>query len=345
MRQLATIRKIDNLLPIEGADLIKLAIIDGWQCVVKAEEFQIGDLCVYFEIDSLIPIVPSVEHLRERAYKKMFDKDWIRIKTIKLRGQISQGLALPLGAFFSSDLPELGADVSDVIGVEKFELPIPAELIGQIGNFPNFIPRTAQSRCQNIVSKIFIHNKDARYEVSMKMDGTSFTAFHNNGQDGVCGRNWLLEEVEKTASNKLVRTYIDSGLKEVLHNFGKNIAVQGELMGQGVPPNREQFTDTRLYVFDIYDIDKACYLLPEERLELLNQLWNAGVNAQMVRCVPILHPCSTLVDLGISTLADLLKHSEGPGLNKTIREGEVFKSMDTDFTFKVISNKYLLKEE
>ena len=100
MRKLASIRKIKEILPIEGADLIVLVKIDDWQCVALKTEFSVGDLCVYFEIDSFIPIIPQVEHLRAKAYKKMGDKEGIRIKTIKLKGQISQGLALPVHAFF-----------------------------------------------------------------------------------------------------------------------------------------------------------------------------------------------------------------------------------------------------
>lgn len=99
MRKLASIRQIKEILPIEGADLIVLIKIDDWQCVALKTEFIEGDLCVYFEIDSFIPIIPQVEHLRSRAYKKMGDKEGIRIKTIKLKGSISQGLVLPLTAF------------------------------------------------------------------------------------------------------------------------------------------------------------------------------------------------------------------------------------------------------
>src|SRR5438876_1094061 len=93
-RKLASIRKISEVLPIEGADNIELVKVDGWQCVTKKGEFKPGDLCIYFEIDSFLPIRSEFEFLRKSSYKKMGDKEGFRLKTIKLRGHLSQGLVL-----------------------------------------------------------------------------------------------------------------------------------------------------------------------------------------------------------------------------------------------------------
>jgi RNA ligase (TIGR02306 family) len=235
MRKLVTIRKIDEVLPIEGADNIVLVRLDGWQCVALKTEFQPGDLCVYFEIDSWIPRMPQINHLYERA-KKMFNgREGIKIKTIKLKGQISQGLALPLTAFPQLHDFEAGweaatsgpgdyvgdfweeADFTTLLGVEKWEAPIPGQLGGQVkGNFPGFIQKTDQERCQNMGREIFVHNVDSQYEVTMKVDGTSFTAFYRDGEDGVCGRNWQLDINEENVGNSLVRMYIDSNLQNAL---------------------------------------------------------------------------------------------------------------------------------
>jgi RNA ligase (TIGR02306 family) len=347
MRKLATIRKISDILPIEGADLIVRVKVDDWYCVALKTEFNVGDLCVYFEIDSFIPIIPQVEHLRARAYKKMGDKEGIRIKTIKLKGQISQGLALPVSVLtmIESELFE-GLDVSFPLGVEKYEQPIPQELNGQVkGNFPTFIKKTDQERCQNIGYQIFTENKDATYEVTMKLDGTSYTGFQNNGEDGVCGRNWQLQLDEWNASNALVRMFIDSKMQSALQAYGKNIAVQGEFMGPKIQANREGLTTYTLFVFDIYDIDNQCQLSPDNRRVALQALYDLGMNKDMVQHVPILAYNVTLADLGISDVAGLLKAAEGPSINHVIREGEVYKRMDGLFSFKAISNAFLLKEK
>ena len=359
MRKLASIRKISEILPIEGADLIVRVKVDDWYCVALKTEFKVGDLCVYFEIDSFIPVMPQVEHLRAKAFKRMGEKEGIRIKTIKLKGQISQGLALPVHAFFDmfagskfdegQELSEyfcVGNDVTDLIGVEKYEQPIPSELNGQVkGNFPTFIKKTDQERCQNIGSRIFNERKDTTYEITMKLDGTSFTGFHNNGEDGVCGRNWQLQMDEWNANNTLVRLYVDSCLQSALQAYGKNIAVQGELMGPKIQANREGLVAYTLYVFDIYDIDAQAQLGPDARRDALQALYDLGLNKTIVQHVPIFAYNVSMADMGITDVAGLLKDAEGPSINHAIREGKVYKSMDGQFTFKAISNAFLLKEK
>jgi RNA ligase (TIGR02306 family) len=350
MRKLATICRIDELLPIDGADLIQLAKIKGWQCVVKKSEFNVGDLCVYFEIDSHLPIRPEFEILRRNSFKRMGDREGFRIKTIKLRGQLSQGLALPIGDFFDQssafNIFEVGDDVTDRLDVQKYEAAIPTQLAGQVrGNFPGFIKKTDQERCQNLVRDIFVDHINEKYEVTTKLDGTSFTAFYYDGRDGVCGRNWELDINEENATNSLVRMYVDSGLQTILREFGKNYAVQGELMGPGIQKNREGFTSHKLYIFNIYDIDSGTYVGPEGALMLMSELWFLGLNPKMVEYVPVNHMYVTLAELGITNISELLTFAEGPSINHLIREGFVFKSEDGSFSFKVISNKFLLKEE
>ena len=359
MRKLASIRKISEIHPIEGADLIVRVKVDDWYCVALKTEFEVGDLCIYFEIDSFIPLIPQVEHLRARAYKKMGDKEGVRIKTIKLKGQISQGLALPVHKFFDmfagskfdegQELSEyffVGNDVSELIGVLKYEQPIPVELNGQVkGNFPSFIKKTDQERCQNIGNRIVKDNEDTRYEITMKLDGTSFTGFRNTVDDGVCGRNWQLQMDEWNANNALVRMYVDSNMQAALLAYGKNIAVQGEFMGPKIQANREGLTAYTLFVFDIYDIDNQCQLSPDARRDTLQALYDLGMDKKMVQHVPIFAYGVTLGDMGITDVAGLLKDADCPSINHAVAEGKVYKSMDGQFCFKAISNDFLLREK
>lgn len=356
MRKLVTIRKINDIVPIEGADAIELVKIDGWQCVAKKGEFQKGDLCVYFEIDSFLPVIPEFEFLRKSSFKRMGEKEGFRIKTIRLRGQLSQGLALPIGSNApdavrqslknDGDAEMFARDFTEAYGVEKYEPPVPVELAGQIsGTFPAFIQRTDQERCQNLVNEIFVDNEDARYEITMKMDGTSFTGFHVDSEEGVCSRNWELKINEANANNTLVRMFVSSGLRGALREIGLNLAVQGELMGPGIQGNRESLKEPRLYVFDIFDIDEGKYLPPHRRHEVLEVLWNHGLSREMVHHVPVIAMAESLEDLGVFGIDGLLEFAEGPSLVHPIREGLVFKRVDGDFSFKVISNQYLLKEK
>jgi RNA ligase (TIGR02306 family) len=345
MRKLATIRRINNLLPIEGADLILTAVIDGWTVVVKKNEFNVGDLCVYFEIDSFLPDGnPAWQHLVEKSSRMFEGNRGHRLRTIRLRGQLSQGFVIPVPESMTKLFE--GDDVSNLLNIKKYEAPVPAELAGQVrGNFPGFIPKTDQERCQNLGHDIFVENANSRYEVTMKMDGTSFTAYHRDGETGVCGRNWELQINDDNATNTLVRMFVDSGLQAALLEFGLNYAVQGELMGPAIQGNREAFTAARLFIFDIYDIDGGRYLSPEDRHRVITELWNRGLNRDVVQHVPVMSMGATLSELGISNVGELLKFAEGPSFVHPVREGLVFKREDGGFSFKSISNAFLLKEK
>lgn len=101
-RKLASIRRISDIQPIEGADMIELAIVDGWKVVVaKNVGHKVGDMVVYCEIDSFLPIREEFEFLRKSSFKKMGDQEGFRLRTSKLRGQISNGLILPLSVLES----------------------------------------------------------------------------------------------------------------------------------------------------------------------------------------------------------------------------------------------------
>lgn len=364
MRKLVTIRHIKEILPIEGADMIELAKVDDWQVVIKKGEFYPGSYCVYFEIDSFLPTGnPAWQFLVDKQPRTFEGVVGHRLRTVKLRGQVSQGFIAKIdlfpqiidfvmsrtldGHFCEDDYAEFRSeDFANMLGVKKYEPPIPAELAGNVvGNFPSFIQKTDQERCQNLGDEIFVENEDSRYEITMKLDGTSFTAFYKNEQQGVCGRNWELKADESNNTNTLVRMYIDSGMRDVLHKYGKNIALQGELMGPGIQKNRENLAKHKLFVFDIYDIDNSCYFPPHVRHEILQELWNLGLNKDLVDHVPVVAMAESLEDLNIFGISGLLEFTEGPSINHLIREGLVFKRVDGKFSFKAISNKFLLKEE
>lgn len=175
-RKLVTLRKVSEIKPIENADFIELVRIDGWQCVVKKGDFKFGDIGLYFEIDSFLPIEPRFEFLRKSCYKKLVDgTEGFRLKTVKLKGCVSQGLLLPLSIFpdviFYPELIGKTDDYSGLLGVIKYEPPLPANLKGMVkGLFPSFIKRTDQERCQNLPDYFELY-KDWEFEITEKLDG------------------------------------------------------------------------------------------------------------------------------------------------------------------------------
>lgn len=336
-RKLASVRSIEAIEPIEGADNIVCATVDGWKLVTqKSNNFQKGDLVVYFEIDSFLPEVERFEFLRPSSYRVMDNVGGFRIKTIKLRGQVSQGLILPLSEFADRGQMEEGDDLTELLGIKKFERPIPAELQGKAkGSFPDFIQKTDQERIQNIW-KYRHRNKGRDYEVTLKLDGSSMTVYKKDDVLGVCSRNLDLIETEGNAFWQAAREYVIVGLEK----YPGNIAIQGELMGPGIQGNRENFKGLKFFVFDIFDIDNYEYLNYDNRVSLINTL---NLNGSKLDTAPLVK--FENID-NFESVDEFLRAAEISSINHPIAEGIVFKNKDGKrHSFKVISNKFLLKEK
>lgn len=334
MRTLATVRVIDAINPIIGADAIEVATVGGWKVVTRKGEYAVGQLAVYCEIDSWIPhaLAPFLSKGKEpRVYNGVTGE---RLRTIKLRGQLSQGLLLPVSIIGATGRLEIGADVTEQLGVTKWERPIPAQLSGIVrGNFPAFIQKTDQERCQNLEHAIFGTGLKLEYEISVKLDGSSMTVWSNGGDVGVCSRN--LDLALDQEGNSFVDLAKQSGLLDVLRGHD-GYAVQGEIMGPGIQGNREGLTETQLFVFDIYDIRAGGYLSPASRMAVFGML---QMRTTRINHVPVIS-CRTLIPA--TDMDGLLKLADGDSLNNPVREGLVFKHLDGGISFKVISNQYLL---
>lgn len=348
MRKMASIRSIDNIEPITDADSIEVATVGGWKVVVKKGEFKTNDLVVYLEIDSWVPtsLAPFLSKGKE---PKVFNGvEGERLRTVKLRGQISQGFLLPIDCTTISDgegnviSVSEGDDVTEFLGIQKWERPLPTQLRGQAkGNFPSFIRKTDQERCQNLQKNIFVDWKDLEWEISLKLDGSSLTGYYNNGETGICSRNLELMDNDENSGNSFIQTFNSSGLKDAIKSIGRNVAVQGEMMGEKIQGNRENLTGTILFIFDVFDIDNQQYMTPQDRLEFINLLFKNGYTGDIA---PILNSKTTLHNIGISNITDLLSFADGESINNPVREGVVFKCVTNgDISFKAISNKFLLK--
>jgi len=344
MRKLVTIRKVKEIQPIENADAIELAIVDGWHCVVKKNEFKVDDYCIYFEIDSFLPEKQEFEFLRKSSFKRMGKLQGFRLKTIRLRGQISQGLILPMSnlkEFTEDDIIsayEQETDLSEIFGVILYDPPIPANLAGiRKGNFPIFVPKTDLERVQNYWGKR--RNMETilsdTFEVTMKMDGSSATYYFTDENGfGVCSRNLDLKESEENSFWQMAKT-LSLPLK-LIQNGISNIAIQGELMGPGIQGNRENFQELKLFVFNIYDIKYQKYVSPKDCRKICFLL---GLTHAPLLTAKFKFDATMDVD-------SILKFAEGSSVNHAIREGVVFKSNENPgFSFKAISNQFLLKEK
>lgn len=338
MRKLATLRKIGAVTPIEGADAIECATVGGWKVVVKKGEFKPGDLAVYCEIDSWIPhsLAPFLSKGKEpRVFEGVAGE---RLRTVKLRGQISQGLLLPKPTGLMDAVE--GDDLSEYLGIQKWEMPVPAQLAGQVkGSFPTQVPKTDQERCQNLVAEIQGACADGLlFELTEKLEGSSMTCYMIQGEFGVCSRNLDLKRDEQNSLWRVaIRDDIEGRMRAVDTNQeGWDWAIQGELIGPGVQGNIYRLKDLEFRVFDVYNIQTGEYLDPASRRSLIERM---GLQHVPVICAD--------KDLGVGSVDELLLWAEDRSrLNPDVeREGIVFKEVNGGFSFKAISNRYLLGEK
>jgi len=331
-RKLATIRRIAEVKPIEGADLIEAIRVDGWWVVAKKGEFPVDSLAVYMEVDSFVPteIAPFLTKAGHEP-KEFEGVKGERLRTVKLRGQLSQGLLLPISILPTTTVIEVGNDVTELLGVLKWERPISPQLYGQAkGYFPSFLRKTDQERVQNIGVQLQYYINQT-FEVTIKLDGSSCTIFSYNEEDGVCSRNL---ELKRDENNAFWRIALEYDIHKKIRACGRNLAVQGELIAPNIQSNYEKVNKPEFYVFDIFDVDKQEYMLPKERQEFCKIL--------NIPHVPVVDKAFSMID-NVDALLDM---AEGAGMNNGVkREGLVFKHNNSEFSFKSISNSYLLKEK
>jgi len=346
IRKLARIEKLSKIEPVnpatcltpEEADTYCLGHVLGWIVLVKKGQFSEGDLVVFAEIDSVFPENEKYEFLKPTDY---------RVKTYRRFGAYIQGVVFPLTIL--KDLPSSdaitmteGTEVTAVLGIKKFDPESRVE--PKSGDFPEFLKKTEEQRVQTLpwlVEKC----KDVAFYVTEKLDGESATFFLNNGIYGVCSRN---KEVTGSG-NKLVQTGKELGLEEKLRKFGMDIALQGEIIGEGIAENKYKIKGKTIRFYNVFDIGSQKYYDLEDFEKFI-------IDHLGLETVPILDRNYRLPE----TFEDLLAAADGISVlnDKQNREGIVVRPLketslpkqfdddeDQRFSFKVISNKFLLKHE
>ena len=345
MRKLASVQKVWKVEPIDGADRIELAHVLGWQCVVNKGKFHEGDLGVYFEIDSFLPVRDEFEFMRASSYKKTdVMGEGFRLRTMKFRGQISQGLLLPM-----KDFPELpvdaaeGDNVTELLNVRKWEIEEKATTGGTvIGTLPYDIPHTDETRVQAEPELIQAFS-GLEYYISMKMDGSS----HSIGIDAygfhVTGHNYEYKDDGTSSFYELVkaRDYRSKMEAYVDKEHIDTITIQGELCAPGIQKNRLKLSKPEWYVFTIR--------VDGERV---------GLNRMMDICKELGMDHVPIEEVGndlpgrYPTVESLLERADGSYPNGGKKEGIVIRPTEpvycaligTDLSMKVVNNKYLLKD-
>ena len=370
-RNLAHVEIIESITPIKGADKIEVVRVLGWECVVKKDEFKVGDKIIYIEVDSILPDKPEFEFLRDRKF---------RVKTIKLKGQVSQGLVIPVeGSMpFPSKL-QVGQDVTEFLGITKYLSPSEKEEFLQqerkIANeknklkkfmmryswfrkfflskkqksgFPYWISKTDEERIQNI-PKILEQFKDYNVYVTEKIDyqSATFTGKLVPKFEGILGKMFPIKEykfivcsrnLENTNKNSLYWQIAKKyNIEEVLKK-NPNLTIQGEQGDSTVQGNKYNLTSPKMWVFNIIDHEKNYHFNREEMIKFCSKY--------SLDIVPLLYT-RKLSECG-TTVEELVNFSKGKSLinPKIDREGIVIRCIEDGkklLSFKVINPDFLLK--
>lgn len=329
-RKLASIQLIKDIQPIPNADAIVVATVLGWKVVVGKDEFKIGDKVVFCEIDSLFPRTPSYDFLERVNYK---------IKTIKLRGQISQGLCLDLSYLPKDRDYQVGDDVTTLLCITKYELPNSFDSKFK-APYPGFISKTDETRVQTL-QDFLDENAGTECFYTEKLEGDSTTFYYRNKDFGACSRNneYDISDIAENKTNLMNKILKKYEIEEKLKYYGKNIAIQGETIGDRIQGNVYDFKKNEfgLYIFSVFDIDTYSYL------DLVS--FEKIMNILKIPTVPILERKFILHN----DIDKLVEMSIGQSMinPKKRREGIVIRGVDNtnDLSFKVINPEYLLKQK
>lgn len=356
-RSLAHIEKIEWIKPIEGKDRIVLAGILGWQVIVRKDEFNVGDMVIFCEIDSVLPEKPEFEFLRTKHF---------RIRTMKMGGVLSQGIAFPLNILsLPSNKYKVGDDVTDIIGITQYEPTMDKEINTtsvkhypkflmrwkwfrklvahkkDYKGFPTFVSKTDETRIQNVPSVLEL---DCNWVATEKIDGQSgtFTLQRIKGKHfwnkerfdfAVCSRNNRLFTEDKSSYWSVAKKY---NIKQVLLQLIEDnpwVCIQGECIASNVQKNKYHVTQPDLYVFNV--------IYPNGRMDSVSA--KALMSKHGLKFVPII---SESVSLKGMTVNEVLDYATGKSaLYDTLREGVVFRSLDGKYSFKAVSPDFLIKNE
>ena len=364
-RKLASIQKIKAIKPIEGADKIEIVQVLNWDCVAKKGEYQVGDEVIYFEIDSLLPDIPMLEWLKGSSWSQKLNK--YKISTHKFRGQISQGLVMPI-----KDLEELdrqihnreecvpiayteGSDLTEILEIEKYEPPVSNGPLGDLINHEWYVPKTDEERIQVCAEDIlpeYIKSEQSDWYASVKLDGCSCTAGLFEDMFLIGGRNqWYKGPNMYTET---VRKYgdLEEKCKKYFEETGKYVVFQGELCGPGIQSNRLGLKEKEWFIFNVFtsDTGKMDSYTKCDLIGMLGMCERFGL--QHVPLIPFEAKFDFKAEDNVDkTVENLLSYVDGikyrtffdDASPSQIAEGAVFRMNDMSYSFKVVSNKFLLK--
>lgn len=357
-RDLAIITKVQKIEPIPKYDRVVKATIENYPVIVQKDQFKEGDLCVYIFYDTLLPIKPEFEFLRKSSYSKLYDG--FRIRNMKMCGMYSSGIAFNLDILPEDFVIKEGADVSEVLGIRKYD---PEELQGKqqgqnkhknpimlffmqfkwfrklyakirgkkIRQYPETVQKSDETNIEKLFNAYKEQRPDERFYVTEKCEGSA-GAWMLHGKRRkylVFSHNVIRDSKDNNLWARVGKIYM---LEKILRSEKRNLCIQGEVCGPDIQKNIYGLKMPMLFVYKVTDVDTG------EAFNF-NELQQFCFKHDLVM-VPLVGTGVTLPD----TLDEVLKDCEGTSVFANVpREGLVWRSMtDQSIGFKAKSRSYQL---
>lgn len=361
MRELAKLARIQDIQPIKDKDRIELATIENYPVIVEKGKHKVGDLVVYVFYDTVLPQRPEFEFLRARCWSKMYQG--FRIRNMSMAGHYSSGIIFGLDILPTNFFIEEGKEVSEVLGIQKYDpeerlesLQAPEVKWNFLRNHPIVLflsryewfrrlvfkkrtrvvkyPVTVQKSDEENIEKVYEHhstkNKEHTWYITEKMEGQAGTwlLLGTKRKYMVFSRNMLRSPNGSGTWETIGREY---NLHKILKSEKENYAIQGEICGPGIQGNIYEFDKLTLFVYKVTDTVTGKALNYQGLLEFC-----AKHNLPMV---PLISKDVVLPD----NIEKVLKTGTGKSTvnNKVPREGVVWRSTtDQNVSFKAKSRDY-----
>ncbi|MDX1370837.1 MAG: RNA ligase family protein [Nitrososphaeraceae archaeon] len=332
-RALATIAKIDKIYEHPNADHLEIALIRGWQVIVLKNNYQEGERVIFFEIDSFIPTYDEFKFLEKSCLREVEGIKGYRIKTVRLRGELSQGLITKLDFLNTikygdqwTDKP-IGTDVTELLGVLNYN-----DLeMGDFISSPSYVLKREEDRVQNLTNK-WDYYKKLRYYTTEKLEGMRCSIWKiPNGEVQFGMKNKLIN----TSDHPFVLKMNELGVPNVLKEMDEPLLLAGELIGPKIQGNYYKLAKHKFFAFTLYnykDYRRKSYKEYSEFCFVHN-----------IPMVPLIYFNIRLPEDPLTLVA--LANGKSRINQEVMREGLIYRSIDTNDGFKVIDNEFLINND
>lgn len=317
--RICTVTSIQDIEDYENYQ--KIFLNHGWQVVVEKDQYKVGDEVMFIPAGSWIP--NTLVELSESGEYKGVKGGYLPV--MRRSKEISEGIVLDVDKY------------NENLEIRVWERDLPEEYkINKYRTYPNFIPKVQYEHAQNLYDEIFHQHYNETFEITPRLDGVEMSIYVKNGRFGICSDRY---DIQENSDSQFWKLAYELNLIDSMVNYRDQYVIHGTVLGKGIYFNRERIIDkTRFYVHDIYDIETSSFMTSRERYRVFSDL----AEYSKFHHVDVFKHSMPISEVA-SNMRELVEYANGPSIAPLAkRRGLVFKSIQSDFSFKVKSNSFCI---